>query len=63
MKKLMLGALLLLSAVSCKKEEPTPVPCNCGAIVDDPIVGNQYGLTIENDCSCNQKTFYFTAEV
>jgi hypothetical protein len=63
MKKLILGALLLLSVISCKKEEKLPVPCNCGAIIDDPIVGSQYGLTIKNDCSGNQKTFYFTAEV
>jgi hypothetical protein len=61
MKKLLLGALLLLSVISCKKEEL--VPCNCGAIIDDPIVGNQYGLTIKNDCTGNQQTFYFTPEV
>jgi hypothetical protein len=60
MKKLILGALLLLSTVSCQKETKK---CNCGLIVDDPIVGNQYGLTITNDCSGNTQTFYFSESV
>lgn len=58
----MLGALLVLSIISCEKEEINK-NCNCGVIVDDPIVGSQYGLTIKNDCSGNQKTFYFTPEI
>jgi hypothetical protein len=60
MKKLILGALLLLSIVSCQKETKK---CNCGIIVDDPIIGNNYALTIKNDCSGNIQTFYFSYSI
>lgn len=59
MKKLILGALLLLSITSCQKVKK----CNCGTIVGDPIIGNNYGLTITNDCSGNTQTFYFPQSV
>ncbi len=54
MEKLILGALLLLSITSCQKEVKK---CNCGTIVDDPIIGNQYGLTITNDCIGNSSSY------
>lgn len=57
---LFLFAMAVQSCATCDE--------NCGIIIDDPIVtdanGNlNYGLTIENDCSGNTKTFYFTYDV
>jgi len=48
MKKLILGALLLLSVFGCYKQEFKPltqVNCNCGVV--------------KKNCSGNNKTFYF----
>ena len=55
--------VLLLCFQSCETCDET-----CGIIIDDPIItdadGNlNYGLTIENDCSGNEKTFYFTEDI
>ena len=51
MKALKLIALIALLA-SCKKEES----CNCGTIVDDNAA--DLSITIENECTGNQKVFY-----
>jgi len=59
MKKLIIGTLLLLS-LSCQKEVKS---CNCGIIIDDPIIGSNYALTIKNECSGNVQTFYFSYSV
>jgi hypothetical protein len=71
--KFIFAALLMTVALSsCKKEDVQPntpdTPCNCGVITDDDIVvdanGNfHYSLTIQNDCSGNLGTYYFTQDV
>jgi len=78
MKKSILSAILLATLfTSCQKEEikpnstttTTPTEnCNCGTITNDDIVfdgaGNMYySLTIQNECSGNLGTYYFSQEV
>ena len=48
MKRLVLVSLLF---VGCEKEKP----CNCGTIVSDSAM--DYSVTIENECTGNQKKF------
>lgn len=50
MKKLITIALLL-TLLSCKKEEV----CNCGLILDDNV--SNYSVLIRNSCSKNEKWF------
>ena len=66
MKNIFLALSLFLIAMAVQSCDS----CDeyCGIIIDDPLVtdadGNlNYGLTIENDCSGNSKTFYFTEDV
>ena len=54
MKKAIYGFAIVLSIVSCTKEEAKQ--CNCGLVVSDNV--NDYSVVIRNDCSGNQKTFY-----
>lgn len=77
MKKSILSVILLATLfTSCQKEEIKPnsttiTPtenCNCGTITNDDIVfdgaGNMYySLTIQNECSGNLGTYYFSQEV
>lgn len=53
---LMVLTVLLISTVSCKKDEP---PCNCGAIVEDGITDDCNWLDIKNDCTGNVQRFCF----
>lgn len=56
MKKILI-ALVLIWAVSCKKENTTSQSnCNCGRIIDDNV--SDYSVTISNQCSGNTKKFY-----
>jgi len=66
MKKLLLTLLVALVALgSCEKEdEPSSggssgggLSCNCGTVIDDPIVGSTYKLKVRSECSGNLKTF------
>jgi hypothetical protein len=61
MKKLIF-ALLILSAASCKKDNPEPSStkeCNCGIVTNDGIDGTCYWLEIKNHCSGNKKVWCF----
>lgn len=51
--------LMILTLISCAKEEP----CNCGTIANDGIDGDCYWLQIRNDCSGNKKKFCFDQDV
>jgi len=59
MKKTILSIVLLVILISCGKEST----CNCGIIRDDDIEfdsqGNSlYTLTVESECSGNDKKVY-----
>lgn len=62
MKKLLL-ITIVLTALSCSKEEELPTPstdqvstsCNCGLIVSDEV--SDYSIQIRNSCSGNVKKF------
>ena len=59
MKKLILVLLTIIALGSCKKD--TLKDCKCGVITDDAIEnGNDFTLSIKNDCSGNTKKFYVT---
>ena len=67
MIRTLISLFILLGLSSCSKEEPidpkygnpstTPINCNCGMIVDDPIISSTYYLTVSNNCSGNDQTF------
>ena len=57
MKKVIYGLAIVLSIVSCKKEDAKV--CNCGLVVSDDVTN--YSVVIRNNCSGNQKTFYLQA--
>lgn len=79
MKKLFILPLVFVTLFSCQKEDVRPngslneVPdytenCNCGIITDDDIIIDAngtfyYSLTIQNDCSGNLGTYYFSQSV
>ena len=49
---------LLLS--SCTEDSPlTPCPSSCGEIISDNVTN--YSITIRNECSGNDKTFYLSS--
>lgn len=58
---------ILFGLSSCSKEEPiepkygnpstSPINCNCGMIIDDPIIYPNYYLTVSNNCTGNNQTF------
>lgn len=54
MKKIIIALAIVLSMVSCKKDEVKV--CNCGLIVNDNVTN--YSVVIRNSCSGNEKTFY-----
>lgn len=59
MKKIMIVLLTIIALGSCKKD--TFKNCKCGVITDDAIEnGNDFTLSIKNDCSGNIKKFYVT---
>jgi hypothetical protein len=59
MKKLMIVLLTIIALGSCTKYESKD--CKCGVVTDDVIEnGNDFTLTIANDCSGNNKKFYVT---
>ena len=59
MKKIMIVLLTIIALASCKKD--TLKDCKCGVITDDAIEnGNDFTLSIKNDCSGNTKKFYVT---
>jgi hypothetical protein len=59
--KIIFSGLILISILSCSKEEVKP--CNCGTIADDGITNGCYWLEIRNDCSGNKKKFCFDQDV
>jgi hypothetical protein len=59
MKKIMIVLLTIMALASCKKDSLKN--CKCGVVTDDAIEnGNNFTLTIKNDCSDNYKKFYVT---
>ena len=59
MKKLIIVLLTITAFASCSKE--LSKDCKCGIVTDDAIEnGNDFTLTIKNDCSSNNKKFYVT---
>jgi len=57
MKKLMIVLLTITAFASCSKDATKN--CKCGIITDDAIEnGNNFTLSIKNDCSGNTKKFY-----
>ena len=57
MKKLIIVLLTITALSSCNKNIAND--CKCGVITDDAIEnGNNFTLTIKNDCSGNTKKFY-----
>lgn len=64
---ILFGLLILFGLSSCYKEDPvepkygnpstTPINCNCGIIIDDPIISSAYYLTVNNNCTGNTQTF------
>ena len=59
MKKIMIVLLTIMVLASCKKDSLKN--CKCGVVTDDAIEnGNNFTLTIKNDCSDNYKKFYVT---
>lgn len=64
MKKLIL-CIAVATAIftSCKKEEITCEPTNCGVIVNDGITNGCYWLEIQNACTDNKKKFCFDENV
>jgi hypothetical protein len=59
MKKLMMVLLTIIALSSCSKNATKN--CKCGIVTDDAIEnGNDFTLTIKNDCSSNNKKFYVT---
>lgn len=65
MKKVILAAAVLgmLTAQSCKKDEPIESEdCNCGVITDDDngITNGVawYSITVKNNCTGNRQEFH-----
>ena len=59
MKKLMMVLLTVIALSSCSKNATKD--CKCGVVTDDAIEnGNDFTLSIKNDCSGNNKKFYVT---
>ena len=59
MKKIMIVLLTVIALSSCSKN--IAKDCKCGVVTDDAIEnGNDFTLTIKNDCSGNNKKFYVT---
>jgi hypothetical protein len=59
MKKLMIVLLTIIALGSCSKSATKN--CKCGIVTDDAIEnGNDFTLTIKNDCSGSNKKFYVT---
>ena len=59
MKKIMIVLLTIIALGSCKKDALKD--CKCGVVTDDAIEnGNDFTLSIKNDCSGNTKKFYVT---
>ena len=59
MKKLMIVLLTIIALSSCSKNATKD--CKCGVVTDDAIEnGNDFTLSIKNDCSGNNKKFYVT---
>ena len=59
MKKLMMVLLTIIALSSCSKNATKD--CKCGVVTDDVIEnGNDFTLSIKNDCSGNNKKFYVT---
>ena len=51
--------LTIIALSSCSKNATKN--CKCGIVTDDAIEnGNDFTLTIKNDCSSNNKKFYVT---
>ena len=61
MKKLMMVLLTVIALSSCSKNATKD--CKCGVVTDDVIEnGNDFTLSIKNDCSGNNKKFYVTLD-
>lgn len=59
MKKIMIVLLTVIALSSCSKNATKD--CKCGVVTDDVIEnGNDFTLSIKNDCSGNNKKFYVT---
>lgn len=59
MKKLIIVLLTITVLSSCSKN--IAKDCKCGVVTDDAIEnGNDFTLSIKNDCSGNNKKFYVT---
>ena len=59
MKKLLIVLLTITALSSCSKNYTKD--CKCGVVTDDAIEnGNDFTLSIKNDCSGNNKKFYVT---
>ena len=54
MKKLTILVAIIISLISCEKEEVKQ--CNCGTVINDNAM--DYSVVIRNECSGNNKTFY-----
>ncbi len=53
MKKVILGARLLLSTLGCSNDDEE---CNCGRVLSDRV--SDYSVVIRNSCSGNEQRFY-----
>ena len=61
MKKIMIVLLTIIALSSCSKNATKD--CKCGVVTDDVIEnGNDFTLSIKNDCSGNNKKFYVTLD-
>ena len=61
MKKLLIVLLTITALSSCSKNYTKD--CKCGVVTDDAIEnGNDFTLSIKNDCSGNNKKFYVTLD-
>ena len=61
MKKLIIVLLTITALSSCSKNYTKD--CKCGVVTDDVIEnGNDFTLSIKNDCSGNNKKFYVTLD-
>ena len=61
MKKIMIVLLTIIALSSCSKNYTKD--CKCGVVTDDVIEnGNDFTLSIKNDCSGNNKKFYVTLD-
>ena len=61
MKKIMIVLQTIIALSSCSKNYTKD--CKCGVVTDDVIEnGNDFTLSIKNDCSGNNKKFYVTLD-